>query len=70
MTTRHKNKKTKKKNVKKQVNKENLNKIRFLEVALKFSLRAANGSSEGLDRLFTNQANRIIKEIEKIKEGQ
>jgi hypothetical protein len=61
--------KTKKKAVVTQ-NSEFSSKIKCLEADLKYSLRAIDGKSEVLDKLFTNQANRIGFQIKIIKEKQ
>lgn len=44
--------------------------IRHLETDLHFTLRAIDGKSEDLDALFNSQAERIYRQIDKLKENQ
>lgn len=64
---------SKKKKVAKKVNTKRLsskvsNEIEHLEILLGFSLKAVDGRSEDLDKLFTDQANKIRAQIEELKE--
>ena len=64
---------SKKKKVVKNVNNEKpfdkvSNEIEHLEALLKFSLRAVDGRSEDLDKLFTDQAKKIQAQIKELKE--
>lgn len=54
----------------KVINPEKMRKIRQLERVLTLTLRAVKGDSEILDEFFTNQANRLQKEIKIIKGKQ
>ena len=60
-------KKLKKK--KKVVRTEKDNKIEYLNKLIELSMRAANGTSESLDELFHQQANRIREQLQKLKEN-
>jgi hypothetical protein len=64
-------KKTKKpkKVVKKVKENKNINEIRYLEKLIELSLRNVNGKSEELDKLFTNQANRLKSDLAKVQTG-
>ena len=44
--------------------------IERLETDLEYTMRAIDGKHPVLDDIFTNQAIRIRKEIEKLKENQ
>ena len=44
--------------------------IIYLQRLAELSKRAANGASESLDDLFRNQADRLIKKAQKLKEKQ
>jgi hypothetical protein len=55
---------------KKKMNPELVNEIRQLEVLLKYSLRAVDGSSQELDKLFQGQADKIKGKLNKLKENQ
>jgi len=46
---------------------KNANEIRYLEKLIELSLRNVTGKSEELDKLFTNQANRLKEQISKLK---
>jgi hypothetical protein len=52
------------------LNKETIKEIEYLEKLFGSSIRAANGTSEGLDDLFNNQAEKIRRQINKLKESQ
>lgn len=58
----------KKKKKSKPINKELANKIRGLEVMLKFTVRHMNGESTELNDLFTKQADRLRSQLEKVKQ--
>ncbi len=66
MMKRSKNKKKPKKTVNKEISKQ----IRHLETDLKYTLRAIDGRFSDIDVLFTDQANRIQLQIDKLKEKQ
>lgn len=53
-----------------RTNKENAKEIRYLEILLTCSLKNINGKSDQLDSLFSNQATRLKKQIQKLKEKQ
>ena len=60
-----------KKKIKKVVkNPEYLKQIRNLETDLSYTLKAALSESQELEKLFTNQANRLVDRIKKLKESQ
>lgn len=61
-------KKTKKskKTMKKTKEDKNIKEIKYLERLIELSLRNV-GKSEELDKLFTNQANRLKQQINKLK---
>lgn len=61
---------SKKNTKKKPQNKENLKQISHLQNDLKHTLRAINGKSKELDGIFADQANRILSQIDKLKENQ
>jgi regulator of protease activity HflC (stomatin/prohibitin superfamily) len=62
-------KKTKKpkKVVKKTKENKNTKEIKYLERLIELSLRNVTGKSEELDKLFTNQANRMKEQIIKLE---
>lgn len=62
--------KKKSKKVESESKKEFRKEIKHLEIILNRSLQSIDGKSEGLDSLFTNQANRIRSRIQKLKENQ
>ncbi len=55
---------------KKALKKKFCKEIAHLEVLLRFSLKAVDNSSEELDSLFTNQANKIRKKIKDLEKKQ
>lgn len=58
-----------KKKKKTKVNK-NSKEIRYLEILIKYSLRAADGKSGDLDELFLCQAKKLQDQLDKLKENQ
>ncbi len=62
-----KTKKKAKKKLKSPKNKELCNKIRYLNILLAVSLKEVKGDDSNLDILFKNQADKIQKEIDKLK---
>jgi hypothetical protein len=44
--------------------------IRYLEILMKFSLRAITDQNSSVDRYFQDQANRFEEQIRKLKEKQ
>ena len=59
-----------KKKTRPKMNPEISKQIRHLETDLHFTLRAIDGKSEDLDALFNSQAERIYRQIDKLKENQ
>lgn len=62
--------KAKKKSKKKVFNKENFNQIRYLEILVHFSKRAVTIQNNNVDRYFEEQAQRLQKEVDKLKGKQ
>jgi hypothetical protein len=60
----------KKVSTKKTKNTELDNQIKYLQVLIGHSINAADGKSEELDKLFTNQANKLKLQLDKLKENQ
>ena len=58
------------KNKKTPINKELGSKIQYLQKLIDISLNQVDGKSEELDNLFTNQANRLKVQLDKLKENQ
>jgi DNA polymerase II small subunit/DNA polymerase delta subunit B len=67
MVKRSKKKSLAEKSKKRVFSKEVVNQIKYLEKLIKYSLRAANGVSEDLNVLFTNQANELDKKLKNLR---
>ena len=65
-----KKKQKKKTTTKKKPNKELLNKIRLLEVDLKYTLQSIDGKSKVLDEIFAIQADKIRNEMKELEGKQ
>ena len=59
-----------KKKKKPVVNKEFVNKIKFLEKLTQLSLWAADGKHPEIDKIFNEQADRLLEQIQDLEEKQ
>ena len=62
-------KKVKKKKAK-PVNKELVNKIRYLNILVDCSMKQVKNDDSTMDSIFKNQASKLLDEIKKLEENQ